>query len=239
MIRDCKLNGIRHDHPVSPTVVLNLNTEPGETPLAARTRSSHVEEAPLTGASGVDLDAAADAVRAMLIALGEDPQREGLRDTPSRVARAMAEMMRGRFEAPDAILGRTFEQVCDEPVILRDIRINSLCEHHLLPFEGRAHVAYLPANGRVVGLSKLARLVDLFARRPQLQERLTREVADALEHHLEVAAVAVIIEAEHSCMKLRGVCKHEACMQTMALRGHYKTDTAARSEILAMLRPGR
>ena len=239
MIRDPKLNGTRHANPDAPTDVLELTADPGTTPTAAPRRSPHRDVAPQMRSSGVDFDAAAEAVRAMLIALGEDPQREGLHDTPRRVARAMAEMMRGRFEDPGAILGRTFEQACDEPVILRDIRFNSLCEHHLLPFEGRAHVAYLPANGRVVGLSKLARLVDLFARRPQLQERLTRAVADALEHHLQVAAVAVVIEAEHSCMKLRGVCKQEAYMQTMALRGRYRTDAAARSEILTLLRPNR
>ncbi|MCC5829667.1 MAG: GTP cyclohydrolase I FolE [Phycisphaeraceae bacterium] len=186
--------------------------------------------------SRIDLPAAERAVRSLLEALGEDPRREGLLDTPRRVAKALSEMTAGRFEDPAVILSRTFEQECDQPVILRDIAFNSLCEHHLLPFTGKAHVAYLPGDGRVVGLSKLARLVDTFARRPQLQEQMTNQIADALATHLHAKAVAVIVEGEHMCMKLRGVAKNGATMRTLAMRGDYQLDRDARMEILSLLR---
>lgn len=186
-------------------------------------------------AGAVDLDAAARAVRDLLVALGENPAREGLLDTPRRVARSMAELMRGRFEDPAVHLGRTFEQRCDQPIVLRDIEMFSLCEHHLLPFIGRVHIAYLPGDGRVVGLSKLARLVEVYARRPQLQERLTDQIADALQQHLGPRGIAVVVQAEHMCMKMRGVAKAHPTMLTFAYRGIYHHDPAARLEIFNIL----
>jgi GTP cyclohydrolase I len=183
----------------------------------------------------VDLLAAEHAVRQLLTALGEDPGREGLRDTPRRVARAMAQLMAGRGEDPAIHLRRQFTQACDEVVILRDIEFFSLCEHHLLPFIGKAHIAYLPGNGKVVGLSKLARVVDVFARRPQLQEQMTTQIADALQQHAGARGVAVVVEAEHMCMKMRGACKHDARMQTFALRGVLRDQPAMRTEILSLL----
>jgi GTP cyclohydrolase I len=186
----------------------------------------------------VDLDAAADAVRNLLLALGEDPDREGLRDTPRRVAKAMNELMAGRFEDPGVHLKRAFAQRSDEVIMLKNIELFSMCEHHLLPFIGKAHVAYLPSDGQVVGLSKLARLVDVYAKRPQLQERLTNQVADALIEHINPLGAAVIVQAEHMCMKMRGVCKHEPVMHTFALRGVFKDNPEMRTEILTMLNAG-
>ena len=186
----------------------------------------------------VNLEAAELAVRQLLVALGEDPDRDGLLDTPRRVAKAMVEVMGGRAEDPAVHLGRTFEQHCDELVLLKDIELFSLCEHHLMPFIGKAHVAYLPAGGQVVGLSKLARVVEVFARRPQLQERLTHQIADAIERHLQPKGVAVVVQAEHMCMKMRGVCKHEPVMHTFALRGLFKADPTWRSEVLTLTAAG-
>lgn len=186
-------------------------------------------------ASPVNMRGAQKAVRELLLALGEDPDRDGLKDTPRRVAHALAEMMSGRFEDPAVHLGRVFEQHSDDLVILRDIELFSMCEHHLMPFTGKVHVAYVPSKNRVVGLSKLARIVDVFARRPQLQERLTQQIADALAEHLEPAGVAVVVEAEHMCMKMRGVQKVHPVMQTVALRGSLKEDRDARREVLSLI----
>lgn len=183
----------------------------------------------------VDLEAAENAARNLLIALGEDVTSDGMADTPRRVAKSFAEMMSGRSADPAAILARRFQQESEEVVILRDITFHSLCEHHLLPFVGKAHVAYLPGNGEVVGLSKLARLVEAFARRPQIQERMTNQIADALAEHLHAAGAAVVIEAEHYCMKMRGVCQHGSTMQTSALRGCFVEHGPMRAEILSML----
>ncbi len=176
------------------------------------------------------------AVREILIAIGEDPDREGLLETPARVARAYREIFAGMHEDAGAHLARQFEQeqAGDDVVILRDIDFVSVCEHHLMPFTGRAHVAYLPAHGRVTGLSKLARTVDVYARRPQLQERLTAQVADALVEHLDPRGVAVMVEAEHSCLKLRGARKTGAEMVTTALRGALLEDRALRAEVLGL-----
>ena len=178
------------------------------------------------------------AVREMLLGLGEDPDREGLLDTPARVARAYLEILAGMREDPGAHLQRQFsqEQSGDDAVILRDIDFVSLCEHHLLPFTGRAHVAYLPSHGKVTGLSKLARTVDVFARRPQLQEQLTAQIADALVEHLDPRGVAVVVEAEHSCLKLRGARKTGAEMVTTALRGELRWDRELRREVLDLMR---
>jgi GTP cyclohydrolase I len=175
------------------------------------------------------------AVRELLLAIGEDPTREGLRDTPARVARAFAELTGGLRDDPQRHLARVFDEGADELVVVRDIDFHSLCEHHLLPFTGRAHVAYLPAGGKVVGLSKLARTVEVFARRPQVQERLTAQIADALVTHLGAAAVGVMIESAHMCMQARGVRQRDAAMTTVAWRGLWKRD-AARGEVAALLR---
>lgn len=180
------------------------------------------------------------AVREILIAIGEDPDRPGLVETPRRVAEAWRELCAGLRQDAGEHLGKVFDHAggAEEVVILRSIPFQSLCEHHLLPFVGRAHVAYLPAGGKVVGLSKLARTVDVFARRPQLQERLTGQIADALQEHLEPHGVAVAIEGSHSCMTLRGARKAEAEMLTTAFRGRFEQDQAFRAEITAMLLGG-
>jgi GTP cyclohydrolase IA len=178
------------------------------------------------------------AVTELLEALGEDPSREGLRDTPGRVARMYGELFAGLRTDPAKHLKRVFNENYDEVVLLRDIDFYSLCEHHLLPFHGRAHVAYLP-NGRVVGLSKLARTVEAFARRPQVQERMTCQIADALMEHLEPKGAAVVIEAQHLCMKMRGVQKPNGVMVTSALRGVFKACPSSRAEVLALINDGR
>ena len=190
--------------------------------------------------TGVDHDRIARAVREILIALGEDPDREGLLDTPSRVARAYAETFAGLREDAGTHLARTFDHEAsgDDVVILRNIEFSSLCEHHLAPFLGRVHIAYLPSGGKVTGLSKLARTVDVFARRPQLQERLTAQIADALVEHLQPRGVAVLVEGEHLCMRVRGARKADAMMLTTAIRGVYTGDRDLRREVLALLRGG-
>jgi GTP cyclohydrolase I len=186
----------------------------------------------------VDMPRVEAAVREMLLGLGEDPDREGLRDTPARVARAYREILAGMHEEPGVHLARQFsqEQTGDDLVILRDIDFVSVCEHHFLPFTGRAHVAYLPDHGKVTGLSKLARTVDVFARRPQLQEQLTGQIADALVEHLDPRGVAVVVQAEHSCLKLRGARKAETEMVTTAFRGELRWDRALRSEVLGLMK---
>jgi GTP cyclohydrolase I len=182
----------------------------------------------------VDLKRIEKAVREILLAIGEDPDREGLLKTPNRVARAYAELMAGLREDPRRHLKTVFKECYDEIVILRDIPFHSLCEHHLLPFTGRAHVAYLPA-GKVVGLSKLARLVDGFARRPQVQERLTKQIADALMTELNPVGAACVIEASHTCMTIRGVMKPGSLMVTSALRGSFRDNSTSRAEVLALI----
>jgi GTP cyclohydrolase I len=186
-------------------------------------------------ASPVDHQRIQRAVREILFAIGENPDREGLQDTPARVARAYAELFAGLHQDPAVHLARVFEESTGELVAVRNINFSSICEHHLLPFIGRAHVAYVPAGSKVVGLSKLARTVDVLARRPQVQERLTAQVADAIASHLGAAAVAVVIESEHLCMKVRGACKHEASMVTTAFRGQFRSDSARRAEVLSVL----
>jgi GTP cyclohydrolase IA len=179
------------------------------------------------------------AVREILIGIGEDPDREGLRDTPARVARAYRELFAGLDGDPDAVLARTFSENHDELVLVRDIPMFSMCEHHLLPFHGVAHVAYLPGpDGRVTGLSKLARLVDLYARRPQVQERLTTQVADALDKALDARGVIVVIDAEHQCMSARGVRKPGSRTTTSAVRGTLKSSASTRAEALGLIRGG-
>src|ERR1700752_1811404 len=174
------------------------------------------------------------AVREILLAIGENPDREGLLKTPSRVARAYAELMAGLQQDPREHLRTVFNERYDEVVLLRDIEFHSLCEHHLLPFTGRAHVAYLP-DGKVVGLSKLARLVEGFARRPQVQERLTTQIADALMEELNPIGAACVIQATHTCMTIRGAKKHGSTMVTSALRGIFKENPPSRAEILSLM----
>ena len=185
-----------------------------------------------------DHDRAAAAVRELLLAIGEDPDREGLRETPDRVARAYAELTVGLRQTPEEVLTTTFDIGHDEMVLVRDIELWSMCEHHLVPFTGVAHVGYIPAeSGKITGLSKLARLVDVYAKRPQVQERLTTQVADALMEILEARGVIVVIEAEHLCMTMRGVRKAGARTITSAVRGMMHR-AATRSEAMALINRG-
>lgn len=183
----------------------------------------------------VDHERLVAAVREILIAIGEDPERDGLRETPQRVARAYAEMFAGLEQDPAEHLGITFDIEHEELVLVKDIEIWSTCEHHLLPFHGVAHVAYIPSReGRITGLSKLARLVDVYARRPQVQERLTGQIADALVEHLEPRGVMVVIEAEHQCMTMRGVRKPGSKTVTSAVRGALR-NAATRAEAMSLI----
>jgi GTP cyclohydrolase I len=175
------------------------------------------------------------AVREILIAVGEDPERDGLRETPSRVARMYEELFSGLHENPDEHLEVTFDEAHHEMVAVRDVPFSSMCEHHLMPFEGKAHIAYIP-NGKIVGLSKLARIVDGYARRPQVQERLTTQIADVLAKKVDAQGCAVVIEAIHTCMTCRGVKKPGSIMVTSALRGVMHTNQATRAEALGLLR---
>jgi GTP cyclohydrolase I len=187
----------------------------------------------------VDQERIRAAVREILVAIGEDPEREGVRETPARVARMYAETCAGLHDDPTHHLKVTFDAGHDEMIMVRDISLFSLCEHHLVPFFGRAHVAYVPnTDGRVTGLSKLARLVDGFARRPQVQERLTTQVADALEQTLNPRGVLVVVEAEHLCMSMRGVRTPGSSTVTSAVRGVFRTDEAARAEAMRFLDRG-
>ena len=187
----------------------------------------------------VDLARAEAAVRELLLSIGEDPDREGLRDTPGRVARAARELYAGMWQDPAEVLGKTFSIDHDELIIVRDIPMYSTCEHHLLPFHGVAHIGYIPApDGRVTGLSKLGRLVEVFARRPQVQEQITTQVADALVDHLGVQGVIVVIEAEHLCMSMRGVQKPGSRTITSAVRGQLR-DAATRAEAMSLLLGGK
>jgi GTP cyclohydrolase I len=189
-------------------------------------------------ADRVDLARIRRAVREILLAVGEDPDREGLIDTPDRVARMYAEVFSGIHQDPAVHLTKVFTQKYDELVLIKDIRFESTCEHHLLPFTGKAHVAYIP-NGKVVGLSKIPRVIDVLSKRPQLQERLTEEVADLLMAHLGAKGVAVVMEASHSCMTVRGVHKPDSSFITSALRGACKDRAATRAEVLALINGNR
>jgi GTP cyclohydrolase I len=176
------------------------------------------------------------AVRELLLAVGENPDRQGLQDTPSRVARAYREMFAGLYTDPDTVLDTTFDEDHDELVLVTKIPMYSTCEHHLVAFHGMAHVGYIPGkDGRVTGLSKLARVVDLYAKRPQVQERLTAQIADAVVRKLDPRGVIVVIEAEHLCMAMRGVRKAGSITVTSAVRGQFKTDDASRSEALGLI----
>jgi len=188
----------------------------------------------LTG--GVDLPRIERAVREILLAVGEDPDRDGLRDTPARVARAYAEQFAGLGQRPENVLTTVFDAGHDEMVLVRDIEVYATCEHHLIPFFGVAHVGYIPnEKGQLTGLSKLARLVDLYARRPQVQERMTSQIADGLMSVLEPSGVIVVIEAEHLCMAMRGVRKPGAKTVTSAVRGSFRDNTGTRAEAMSLL----
>jgi GTP cyclohydrolase I len=187
--------------------------------------------------SAVDLPRIERAVREILHAVGEDPDREGLLETPARVARMYAEMFGGLREDPRVHLRTTFAQPYDEIVLVRDIAFTSMCEHHLLPFMGRAHIGYLP-HGRVLGLSKLARIVEVVSHRPQVQERLTEQVADLLVEELGARGVAVVVEASHTCMTVRGVRKPGSLCVTSAMKGIFRDSVSSRSEVLALIYGG-
>ncbi|KGI83089.1 GTP cyclohydrolase [Actinopolyspora erythraea] len=177
------------------------------------------------------------AIRELLLAAGEDPERDGLRETPARVARAYEELFTGLYTDPDQVLDRTFDEAHEELVLVRDIPVYSQCEHHLLPFHGMAHIGYIPnEQGRVTGLSKLARLVDLYAKRPQVQERLTSQIADALTRKLEPRGVIVVVDAEHLCMGMRGIRKAGSTTTTSAVRGIFRSSSSSRAEALSLIR---
>jgi GTP cyclohydrolase I len=184
----------------------------------------------------IDEARAAAAVRELLLAVGEDPDRPGLQETPARVARAYGETFAGLGQDPYEILSTTFDENHDELVLVKDIPMYSTCEHHLVPFHGVAHVGYIPGeDGRVTGLSKLARLVDVYARRPQVQERMTSQIADALNEVLKPRGVLVVIEAEHLCMAMRGIRKPGAVTVTSAVRGMFRDSAATRSEAMSLV----
>ncbi len=186
--------------------------------------------------SEIDLPRIERAVREILLAIGEDPERDGLVDTPARVARAYAEQFAGMRQAPEDVLTTVFDAEYDEMVLVRDIEVYSTCEHHLVPFFGNAHVGYIPnVKGQITGLSKLARLVDVYARRPQVQERMTSQIADAMMTVLEPRGVIVVIEAEHLCMSMRGVRKPGAKTVTSAVRGSFLESDSTRAEAMSLL----
>ena len=189
-------------------------------------------------AATVDHDRIEAAVREILLAVGEDPDREGLQETPARVARLYAEVFAGLHRDPRELLKKTFKQKYDEMVLVKDIRFAGMCEHHLLPFFGKAHIAYLP-QGRIVGLSKLARVVEVLSRRPQVQERMTEELADLLMTELDARGVGVVLEATHTCMTIRGVRKPDSMCSTSAMRGMFRDNQATRTEFLALIHGSR
>lgn len=187
---------------------------------------------------GIDFGRAQQAVTQLLAAVGEDPNREGLQDTPERVARMYAELLSGYWIDPVTLVnGALFEETYDEMVIVRDIEYYSLCEHHMLPFIGRAHVAYFP-HGKVIGLSKIPRIVDMFARRLQVQERMTRQIAEFIDNLLNPYGVAVVVEGLHLCATMRGVKKHDARMTTSAMYGAFRKNLATRQEFLENISRG-
>jgi GTP cyclohydrolase I len=199
--------------------------------------SSHAEEGTVPNTNGnkeVDLARIERAVREILLAVGESPDREGLRETPARVARMYAELFSGLHEEPREHLRKFFTEKYDEIVLVRDIAFNSICEHHLMPFMGKAHIAYLP-DGRMIGLSKLARVVEGVARRPQVQERMTEQVADLLMQELQARGVAVVLEAVHTCMTVRGVRKPGSVCVTSAMKGAFRKNPSTRAEIMTLI----
>lgn len=182
-----------------------------------------------------DADGVRAAVKLFLKSIGEDPNREGLLETPDRIARACKELFAGLHQSPSDVLSKQFDVDTEEMVLVKDIELYSVCEHHLLPFHGVAHVGYIPRRGKVVGLSKLARLVEVYARRPQVQERLTQQIADALMNEIDARGVIVVTECEHLCMSMRGIKKSEARTVTSAVRGVMKNSAATRAEAMSLI----
>jgi GTP cyclohydrolase IA len=197
--------------------------------------AGELDDAPSTsGGDAVDLPRIERAVREILAAVGEDPDREGLRETPARVARMYRELFSGLHSDPRVHLQKFFTEKYDEMVLVKDIAFNSMCEHHMLPFIGKAHIGYIP-SGKVVGLSKLARVVEEVSHRPQVQERMTEEIANLLIEELQVKGVAVVIEASHSCMSIRGVRKPESVCVTSAMKGIFRSNLSSRSEVMQLI----
>jgi GTP cyclohydrolase I len=201
---------------------------------AAGSLAGEMDEREPAANRSVDYPRIERAVREILLAVGEDPDREGLQQTPARVARMYGEIFGGLHDDPHKHLGKFFTQQYDEVVLVRDISFNSFCEHHLLPFMGKAHIGYMP-DGKVIGLSKLARVVELVARRPQVQERMTETIANLLEDALDAKGVAVVIEATHTCMTVRGVRKPGSLCVTSAMKGTFRTNLSSRSEIMTLI----
>jgi GTP cyclohydrolase IA len=212
-------------------------TPPGTAPSGASASAEPAPDATAVRTAGqVDVARAEAAVRELLLAIGEDPDREGLRATPARVARSYAEIFAGLFTDPDEALQTTFDEGHDELVLVKDIPLYSTCEHHLVPWHGTAAVGYIPGeHGRITGLSKLARVVDLYGRRPQVQERLTAQVADAVMRRLDPRGVIVVVQAEHLCMAMRGVRKPGTTTMTSAVRGIFQSDQRTRAEALSLI----
>ena len=216
---------------------MSIPTEPEREMLGSL--SGELDEVlPSDGRGPVDQPRIERAVREILAAVGENPDREGLLETPARVARMYAELFGGLHEDPRRHLRKFFTEKYDEVVLVRDISFNSMCEHHMLPFMGTAHIGYLP-NGRVVGLSKLARVVEVVSKRPQVQERMTETIADLLVEELEAKGVAVVVEATHSCMTIRGIRKPGSLCVTSAMRGIFRSHLSSRSEIMTLIYGGR
>ena len=209
-----------------------MSVEPKTNSISKTKKSSHD-----LGAA-VDLKRIAAAVREILVAIGEDPDREGLRETPDRVARMYEELFSGLRQDPAVFLQKTFTEKYDEMVLVKNIGFESMCEHHLLPFFGKAHIAYLP-NGQIVGLSKLARIVEVFSHRPQVQERMTEELADLVMQELDARGVGVVVEASHTCMSIRGVRKADCVCTTSAMRGVFQSNLSTRSEFMALIQTGK
>jgi len=197
-------------------------------------RSLKESEILLEAQQNIDLDRIARAVREILISIGEDPERDGLLDTPDRVARMYAELFSGLHTDPTHHLHKVFEETYDELVLVRDISFNSMCEHHLLPFMGVAHIGYLP-RGKVTGLSKLARVVEEVSKRPQVQERMTHQIADLVHQELDTKGVIVVIDAVHTCMTIRGIRKPGSSTITSAVRGLFKTNESSRAEAMSLI----
>lgn len=208
--------------------------DPTETQGAQQGAQQSAQQGAQQGARAVDHERIKRAVREILAAIGEDPDREGLLETPARVARMYAEMFSGLHQDPKVHLQKAFTEKYDEIVLIRDIAFNSVCEHHLLPFMGHAHIGYLP-NGRVLGLSKLARLVEVVSHRPQVQERMTETIADLLENDLGAKGVAVVVEASHTCMTIRGVRKPGSLCVTSAMKGIFRSNVSSRAEVLSLI----
>ena len=209
-----------------------MNKDPAGPADPAETQGA--QQGAQQGARAVDHERIKRAVREILAAIGEDPDREGLLETPARVARMYAEMFSGLHQDPKVHLQKAFTEKYDEIVLIRDIAFNSVCEHHLLPFMGHAHIGYLP-NGRVLGLSKLARLVEVVSHRPQVQERMTETIADLLENDLGAKGVAVVVEASHTCMTIRGVRKPGSLCVTSAMKGIFRSNVSSRAEVLSLI----